>query len=159
MPLFHTIYNINSAELLQIIGTGVALFSGVPGIIENFKNRYEPPEKNPLNNISIITLGLMTYAGLGRIPNVIAGLHKALIENNRDIIIRFSVAIIGVIGASLVFFITLILVAIYHSEETEEDKKKKKVATILSIIAGVIFVIIILYLFHGIFFKRNIVHE
>tara|TARA_B100000963_G_C22624111_1_gene671453 strand:+ start:76 stop:555 length:480 start_codon:yes stop_codon:yes gene_type:complete len=156
MPLFHTIHDINPVELMQILGTGVAIFSGIPGIVENYNNRNEPPEKNPLNNISLVTLALMTFAGLGRIPNVIAGLHKAIYENNRDVILRFSVAIIGVIGATLVFFVTLIFVALYHSEETEEDKKKKKAAVIMSFITCILFIMILIYLFYGIIKNRRI---
>lgn len=138
-------------EYMHIAGTIIGFTMGIPAITKNYENRNKTGVNNPLNELSIATLALLTFAGFGRLPNIFRGLLKAIKLNEKESIRRFILISFGTIFVGLVFYINLILVAIYRDEKTKEEKKTKHISQILVAVLTLILVFDIGYLIHGLF--------
>ena len=115
-------------EYMHILGTGMSFTSGIPAIYKNFSLRNNPGSSNPLNKISVFSAILLTFAGIGRLPNVFRGLIAAIKSKDKESIRRFILIALGSFFVSMTFYITLVLISIYKEETTQIEKKEKFIA-------------------------------
>ena len=136
-------------EYMHILGTGLSFISGIPAIYENVNSRNNPGKSNPLNNISVISAILLTFAGVGRLPNVFRGLIAAIKSKNKENIRRFILISLGSFFVTLTFYITLVLISIYKEETTHEEKREKNIAKWCAATFTIGFLLSIGYLING----------
>ena len=139
-------------EYMHIAGTIVGLVMGVPALVKNAKNRYKKGKENPLNEISFLTVAIMTIAGLARLPNILRGLIKSVMTKNSESIRRFILLAVATSFVTMTFYGILILMALFRDAVTSEEQKKKHVIQIVAAVSSLCIFLLIGYLVHGLCF-------
>ena len=139
-------------EYMHIAGTIVGLVMGVPALVKNTKNRHKKGKENPLNEISFLTVAIMTIAGLARLPNILRGLIKSVLTKNSESIRRFILLAVATSFVTMTFYGILILMALFRDAVTPEEQKKKHVIQIMAAVSSLCIFLLIGYLVYGLCF-------